>query len=63
MIRPIHLRIIWMGRPSVQSGGRSDKTSFANYMDHKDGLAVTKKGKHRYSQIQLKSLMWESSLC
>ena len=32
-----------MGGPSVQSGGRSGATSFANYMDHKDGLAVTKK--------------------
>ena len=43
MIRPIHLRIIWMGRPAVQRGGRSGTTSFANYMDHKDGLAVTKR--------------------
>ena len=39
----IHLQIIWMGGPSVQSGGRSGTISFANYMDHKDGLAVTKR--------------------
>ena len=36
---------------SVQRGGRSGTASFANYMDHKDGLAVTKIEKHRYSQI------------
>ena len=57
MIRPIHLRIIWMGGPSVQRGGRSGTTSVAKYMDHKDGLAVTKIGKHRYSQIQFESPM------
>ena len=28
---------------SVQRGGRSGTASFANYMDHKDGLAVTKR--------------------
>ena len=32
-----------MGGPAVQRGGRSGTTSFANYMDHKDGLAVTKR--------------------
>ena len=32
-----------MGGPSVQSGGRSGTTSFANFMDHKDGLAVKKR--------------------
>ena len=56
-VSSIHLWIIWMGGPSVQRGGRSGTTSVAKYMDHKDGLAVTKIGKHRYSQIQLKSLM------
>ena len=32
-----------MGGPSVQRGGRSGTVSFANYMDHKYGLAVTKR--------------------
>ena len=44
-----------MGGPSVQRGGRSCTTSFANHMDHKDGLAVTKKRTSLFSNSIEKS--------
>ena len=46
-----------MGGPSVQSGGRSGTTSIANHMDHKDGLAVTKRQSIFSNSIE--SFMWK----